>query len=353
MKAKEDRLVLDEGAVQSHTIYFLRFVLIVAVVFSHARLREVGEGPEGPYSLFVYLFTSVFERLPALVLFSGYLFFRSGFSARIYGKKLKSRVRSLLVPYAFWNVAVLLFTLFLQWFQLRIGEQPGGTCVWDYTAHDWWMAFWGGPIAKQFWFIRNLMVLMLFSPVFYFLVRYLKIWGVLLSSLPWFLGYDVVFRMHTYTFFFFALGAWFALEKRNFVKDMEPFFAVSGIVFLLISLWQVYCHESGGTQILGLNKIGLCASVVFLISWVGRMLRRGVFRVNVPLCQSSFLIFALHFVPLGLLKQVATRFVPDTDFNCFWLHFLLVALITLFCVACYKLMHRYTPRFLALITGGR
>lgn len=174
MKAKEDRLVLDEGTVQSHTIYFLRFVLIVAVVFSHARLREVGEGPEGSYSLFVYLFTSVFERLPALVLFSGYLFFRSGFSARIYGKKLKSRVRSLLVPYAFWNVAVLLFTLFLQWFQLRIGEQPGGTCVWDYTAHDWWMAFWGGPIAKQFWFIRNLMVLMLFSPVFYFLARYLR-----------------------------------------------------------------------------------------------------------------------------------------------------------------------------------
>ena len=174
MKAKEDRLVLDEGTVQSHTIYFLRFVLIVAVVFSHARLREVGEGPEGSYSLFVYLFTSVFERLPALVLFSGCLFFRSGFSARIYGKKTEKPCPQPVGSLCVLDVAVLLFTLFLQWFQLRIGEQPGGTCVWDYTAHDWWMAFWGGPIAKQFWFIRNLMVLMLFSPVFYFLARYLR-----------------------------------------------------------------------------------------------------------------------------------------------------------------------------------
>lgn len=61
--------LLDEKTVLSHTIYFLRFALIVAVVFTHSRFVEPSTQYEGGYSLFVYLFTGVFERLPALVLF--------------------------------------------------------------------------------------------------------------------------------------------------------------------------------------------------------------------------------------------------------------------------------------------
>ena len=60
---------MDEKTVLSHTIYFLRFALIVAVVFTHSRFVEPSTQYEGGYSLFVYLFTGVFERLPALVLF--------------------------------------------------------------------------------------------------------------------------------------------------------------------------------------------------------------------------------------------------------------------------------------------
>lgn len=345
--------LLDEKTVLSHTIYFLRFALIVAVVFTHSRFVEPSTQYEGGYSLFVYLFTGVFERLPALVLFSGFLFFRSGFSIPVYGRKLKSRVRSLLVPYLFWNAAVLLFYLCLQLFLISRGETPDSKCVWEYTAHDWWMAVWGGPVARQFWFIRNLMVVMLFSPVFYVLVQYLRVCGVLLCALPWFLGVDVVLRMHTYTFFFFALGAWFALNKRNFVKDMEPYMGLSGIVFLLVAAWQVVCHLQGWRQVEWINKIGLCASVVFLIAWIGRMVGRGTLRVNVPLCQTSFFIFALHFILVGLVRKLLASFIPLSGWNCFWMHLLTAASVTLFCIGLYKLLHRLAPRFLSVITGGR
>lgn len=353
VSGKSGPACMDEGKAVSHTIYFLRFALIVAVVFSHSRIGDPPEEYAGGYSLFVYLFTNVFERLPALVLFSGFLFFKSGFSLPVYGKKLKSRLRTLLVPYLFWNAAVLLFYLGGQLFQVLRGQVPGSTCVWEYTAHDWWMAFWGGPAAKQFWFIRNLMVLMLFSPVFYAIVRYLRIWGVLLCALPWFLGVDVVFRMHTYSFFFFAVGAWFALEKRDFAKDLEPYMGLSGILFIVVAAWQVHCFVHGMQQIGWLNKIGLCASVVFLIAWIGRLVRRGALRVNVPLCQASFFIFASHFVLVGLVRRFLLSCVPPSGWNFFWMHIVIAVSVTLFCIGVYRLLHRYLPRFLSVITGGR
>ena len=128
---------------------------------------------------------------------------------------------------------------------------------------------------------------------------------------------------------------------------------LSGIVFLLVAAWQVVCHLQGWRQVEWINKIGLCASVVFLIAWIGRMVGRGTLRVNVPLCQTSFFIFALHFILVGLVHKLLASFIPLSGWNCFWMHLLTAASVTLFCIGLYKLLHRLAPRFLSVITGGR
>ena len=172
--AANDRL-LTADEVQSQTIYFLRFFLIVMVVFTHAQVGYVPRICDNGYSLFIFIASRVFERLPALVLFSGFLFFRSGFSARIYGKNLKRRAKSLLVPYLFWNLVVVGYYLLLQYWLLRHGETPDSKLITEYTLHDWKVAFWTEPIASHFWFIRNLMIFSVLSPLVYLVIRYLKI----------------------------------------------------------------------------------------------------------------------------------------------------------------------------------
>ncbi|MCM1042474.1 MAG: acyltransferase [Bacteroides sp.] len=349
---EQDSHLPTAGETQSDTIYFLRFLLIAAVAFTHSAVSKP-QSFENAYSLFVFIFTSVFERLPALVLFSGFLFFKSGFSARIYGKKLKNRIKSLLIPYLFWNAAVVIYYLLLQFYLLKNGQQPDSKLISDYTWHDWQMAFWNGPIAKQFWFIRNLMILMLASPFFYLLIRYLRWFGVLLSAVPWIMGVEVLWGMHTYTFFFFAVGACMALKNENFVLRMGPYWGWAGILFLLTACFRIYRFIRGLPDIPIIDKIGLCASVVFIIALTGKLISSGTLKVNVALCKSSFFIFAAHLIPVVLVKMLLESLLPATIWSCFVIHFATFTLVLFLCLGVYRLLHRFTPRFLSFISGGR
>lgn len=350
--------LLSADEVQSQTIYFLRFFLIAAVVFTHARIGALPPTCENGYFLFSFITTKVFERLPALVLFSGFLFFRSGFSARIYGKNLKRRAKSLLVPYLFWNAAAVVYYLLLQYWLLRHGETPDSKLIVNYTLHDWKMAFWNAPIAPQFWFIRNLMIVSVISPLFYLLIRYLKTFGLVLIALPWFLGIRVQIGINmamevSLFHFFFAAGAWLALRKENFVLRMMPHWGWTGIVVLLSACFQVYRYVAGLPAVEVVDKLGLCASVVFFIALSGKLISSGKLKVNVPLCQSSFFIFATHFIPVGIVKMLLMNVLPETPWSYFLIHIVCFVVVLGFCLGVYKLLHRLTPRFLSVITGGR
>ena len=111
MSSNNDRL--------SKTIMFLRFPLIVAVVFIHTNLADVmingrllvNEGQFPIHDLFRHIITNELARIavPLFFFISGFLFFyHTDFSMKMYKQKLKKRVRTLLVPYLFWNTVVFL-----------------------------------------------------------------------------------------------------------------------------------------------------------------------------------------------------------------------------------------------------
>lgn len=360
MTANNNTKLLTEDQVQSQTIYFLRFVLIIGVVFGHAYLVSPWDSYQGPYSLFIYIFIRIFQRMPILVLFSGFLFFRSGFSMRIYGKKLKSRVKSLLVPYLCWNAVAVLFYLFLQFFLLHQGRTPNDKLIVDYGWRDWLQAFGFSqslPMAQQFWFIRNLMMLMILSPIFYLLVRYLKFFGVVLSCLPWilikFTGVSSLWGIEMYSLFFFALGAWFALRNQNFVQILMPHRIWTGILFVVLAVWNAYDYAHGKTFSDIISKISLLFSIVAIIGFTGSFIASGRLKVNVALCQSSFFIFALHMIPVDLLRSFLCTLIPPSEWGFLFIHLFSTTVVVLFCIGVYKLMHRFTPKFLSVITGGR
>lgn len=108
----------------SKTISWLRFPLIVGVVFIHFNfiadeeitIRGVEYTINSPQWLtyFITFCSSVLPRIsvPLFFFMSGFLFFyRTEFNAESYKKKLKSRSRSLLIPYILWNTIFLLHTL--------------------------------------------------------------------------------------------------------------------------------------------------------------------------------------------------------------------------------------------------
>lgn len=59
-----------------------------------------------------------------------------------------------------------------------------------YSLTDWLDAFWsingGCPICYQFWFLRDLIVMILFSPLIYILVKYFRWFSVFVLGVLWY-----------------------------------------------------------------------------------------------------------------------------------------------------------------------
>ena len=106
----------------TNTIACLRFPLTVGVVFIHFSMADgfcyngVVYGLNNPSFFFfvVNLFSEVLARVcvPLFFVISGFLFFyHLNFNRESYLKKLRNRVKSLLLPFIYWNIIAAIVIL--------------------------------------------------------------------------------------------------------------------------------------------------------------------------------------------------------------------------------------------------
>ncbi|MDE6697091.1 MAG: acyltransferase family protein, partial [Muribaculaceae bacterium] len=106
---------LDYTDLQSKVIDFLRFPLIVGVLFIHnSGVKEIVQQNRNlstatnVVNLIVDLFSNTLAAVAVPIFFfiSGFLFFykSENFTFEIYKTKLVKRVKTLLIPYLFWNL---------------------------------------------------------------------------------------------------------------------------------------------------------------------------------------------------------------------------------------------------------
>ena len=207
----------------SKTISFLRFPLICIVVFIHTDLSDifmagkqiVAAGEYTGYETFRRFLQQLFLlAVPAFFAISGYLFFdwQGKFTKDVYAQKIRKRVKTLLVPYLLWNLIVWAVNTLGPLLLPSLAAGRGATLA-DYDISRFLMAFWdnggGKPVCIQLWFLRDLIVTCLLSPIIYRGLEYGRHWFLLLLAalfltdiLPNITGVNIA------AVFPFALGAW-------------------------------------------------------------------------------------------------------------------------------------------------
>ncbi|ULT28913.1 hypothetical protein KUH03_17295 [Sphingobacterium sp. E70] len=136
-------------------------------------------------------------------------------------EKIKNRIRSLLVPYIFWNLLIILFLMLAQTFLSGSLVSGRNKLITDYSLLDWLWSFWDTsqvnphmkktlPINSPFWFIRDLMVVIVFSPIVYILIKKLKAYAVIILGLLWFFNpFFYLPGLSIVSFFFFTAESLF------------------------------------------------------------------------------------------------------------------------------------------------
>ena len=357
---------------QSKVIAFLRFPLIVLVLFAHCNYNTLNEDWASlPFaSSFIQIVSQRIAPIANCFFFfiAGFLFFKTGqFSLDIYLKKLARRLQSLFVPYVLWNLIYLLLAIIVGLFAARVPIL--GIPFDKMSFFDGLKAFWnislieGGssitaPIAVQFWFIRDLMVAMICSPLIYFIVKWFIILAgkrplvryLLFMAVIYALGYfPKITGLNPDCLLFFGYGAYFGIRKKEFIVAMLPYALPAAIVLALlivIEQWVpcefVYRMES----IVGL---------VFGMSLTTVMVRAGTWYVNMTLSNGSFFIFAYHYLFLGFVVQFLGSgvFVPHSSWLAILIYLLSVTLTVLLGLLLYWVMRTRLPFTTYILMGGR
>lgn len=358
-------------SVLSSTITYLRLPLIIAVVFIHTQLGETiinGEYIAGEsifiiHDILFHIITNEIARIavPLFFFISGFLFFyrTDTFNFNNYIKKIRKRFRTLLIPYIFWNLAVVLLFLLSQLFLSSLLSGKNKLIV-DYSIIDWLNILWdkgdGMPICYQFWFIRDLIVVVLLSPLVYYFIKYIKIYGMILLGILWTFGlwFDVVGFSIT-SFFFFALGGWFSINKRDFTIDFNKYRSSSTIIYLILLIVNTIIWYNNIESLGFVYNIGILVGIVTVISWTAFGLEKNKIKPNTFLAGSSFFVYAYHGMPIALLSKVYMKLTAPfiSEFTMIAGYLIIPFIIVSIGVGIYAILHKYLPRFTAFITGGR
>ncbi len=389
----------NELEVQSQTVDFLRlpFIFLVLVVHTNPHLSPFA----APISSIDYnalswgdVFALVgragsvlgYMTVPFFFLTSGYYFFHQNapWNATVYIDKLKKRIRTLLIPYLLWNAICV------------VGN--AGHDLWKCMKYGWpddrWAAFAGtylhpghlldlfwswskwdvdstnvfgfdvtmsAPAIVPFWFLRDLIVISLLSPVVYWFARKCNWILPLLLGVAYILKLWIVPGLNVSCVFFFTFGAWLSLHGKNMVTTFHPWryisLAVACVTLLAAVLksdwvynylfWHTFCLT------------GMMTFISFAPYWLTRPDKRAA--IIPALWQTGFFVYALHgmrighFAMLSAGMKLADTLVggPTSAFGALIAYFIAPVLGFALCVATYFIMKRFGPKFLGILTGGR
>lgn len=325
-------------SLQSKVISFLRFPLIVGVILIHTQLPNSNEGFVC-YEATKFIFSNIIARIavPLFFVCSGFLFFykTSDFTFNTYLNKLKKRVKSLLIPFLIWNT---LFIIFRE----------------EVVVKDWLRAFGLNcnhhPINYPLWFIGDLMLASILSPIIYWLIKRLKIIFPLILGVLWLVNTNVCWKLET--FFFFSLGAFFSINKRCFTDLVKPHLLVLGVAYLLLVI-TTFCVKDFDFWIY-IRRISVVVGMGFVVSLVAKFVENGKWKENKFLTTSSFFLYLHHAILLPSYKKVLIAIIPPTcDANMIILYFLWAILTIIIGLGLYYIIKRLLPKTTSFLMGGR
>lgn len=355
----------------SCTVSFLRFPLIVLVVMIHINpglpdIKDLVNFPTANFicgSLFKSGIASV--AVPAFFFISGFFYFYGKpWDVPVWVKNTRSRVRSLVVPFFLWSALAAAYAILVYKLGLTRSTvvEENSTSIADWAksifglnyGEDSTMAF---PLLVPFWFVRDLFVVALISPLWRLLLKNGKLGLATLFALGalWFAwqGKQIP-GLSTTAIFFFCAGAYFSIRKRNFAEDFSKIAVPAIIAYALLLTADVLTKDVPANNFV--HKVQICAAIVAITAWAYRGICAGKLHANAFLAEASFFVFAAHCV--GFFKKSYTKiieyfYVPASDAELIVSFFAKTVFEVCACLAAFWILKKIAPRPLSLFTGGR
>ncbi len=340
-------------------IKLLRLPLIIGIVTIHSTLVPLGYADN-----FFQIFISGTwggSCVAFLFILSGLLFFNNfNLSLNSYIEKLKSRFWTLLVPYLFWNIALLAMLLIVVnvpatssiiqgHYKLYLGDYSLANFIDCLTGYKSLY-----PIAFHFWYVRDLIAMVILSPVFLLIARKIPYIGLALFAAPWLLQLELGFiNIQWLGPLFFYLGCLIAVKNLDLTwLDRQKRLIIGIYLAMAVVLTAMQTADIKTFRYL----FECCTRVAGTAAiWCASDLVSGKLqKVLLNLSGLAFFVYAAHEPTVTVLKEVFEKISKASNSITVIVYYLLiVALATWATLAAGSFLQRYTPKFFQAITGAR
>lgn len=354
----------------SDKMHVLSAICILLVLYIHCgwypdvtqgmRLVHFSQG-------FVSFAVGVRMAVPTFFAISGFFFFLSVPNGlRSIGQKMLKRVRTLLIPYLIGCVFFVLFITALLYLPLQKGLVNNYRT--EFFETPWpdilSLIFWGRPhglIAFHLWFLRELMIMVIFAPVLWWLYK-VRAWlpfaiAAADVSAKCLVGHSLGLDY----FLWFTLGAAFTSKGRGVGlscverRASVPLAAVTLALYLCLCVFKVVSHVELSAA---MNLLYQLFSVFTLWVAADLFLPADFSLRSHPILRAAtsytFFVYLFHEPTLNIVRKLLALALGRTN-ECAmltsyllspWLFFALMVLVG-------ALLRRHLPRLYGICTGGR
>ena len=331
-------------------ITWFSFLFSMLVIWVHSNNAELYLAKESPcfasvYSLERGLGNGVGQiAVPGFFMISGYLFYRNCTWEKI-GAKLKSRVKSVLVPYMLWNF--LYYLGYVVASRLPWLDQVVGKGVIPFTLSATVDAIINYTYNYVFWYLFQLILLILLAPVFYPVLH--NRWGrILLTAFLWGLvALDIRLPyLNADAAVYYTTGAMLAICANSQVESGEhPFLpgalcAAASILFYRVGLSRAWipCFV--------LCRLTAVAGVWMLLPAKHLPEAKSFMRCN-------FFLYATHFALVRLINKSGVQLFYGSPEAALGLYVTMPFLVLAVVYPAGWILRRYLPSVWILLNGAR
>lgn len=341
-------------------VTWMMFLLSILVIWGHSyNVDGFSGGRTGPVweladriQSFISL-TAAPAAVPGFFMLSSYLFFRNFTWERLAGK-WKERFFSIVVPYVAWN------TLYYLGYAAAAGipgvRQIVGKEAVPLGIAEFLEAVLHYKYAPVFWYLYQLILLIVLSPAVYLLIKNRILGGLWLG----FLLVAVHFHLDTQNpntdaLFYYSFAAYLAVHGRKLVE--RPWNRTQLLAGVGTALAAVLCcikMQVPGADVLWIIGWRLFVPVALWLLFPGD--RAGEGR---PWMRQSMFIYAIHFVVVRFGNKVSARVLGLFAGEAFMaaasmlLYFILPGIVVAVSYGAALFLGRYMPAVWKVLAGGR
>lgn len=339
MKAMDDKT--------SASINISKAFLLSEVVMVHSILQNQlsAEGSEATLALFRCIDSALSICVPGFFILSGYLFFvnMDNFDFGVYGKKMRSRFYSLLLPYLLWCTIYGI----VRYFKAKYLGFEGDGIVVDgrFSMVGFIKGYWdtggGYPMGFVMWFIRNLIVFQLLAPIVYVIGRYWLLTAAVIVT--------AMASVDLYSLEYFIFGAALGIHRIRIAGLIKRNVVIVSVAFLIAA--------SIAGQYIGTLMIPVrCVGLLMLMSFSGMMYEKSprLSHIVTHNAATMFFIYAVHGLYCKTIDKICLSLTGYGNVfsavACFLMSFTVIVIIA---YIIYRLMKKFAPRILDILCGMR